>query len=59
MDFYSFKNQCARMVVIDFAHHRNKSLKTFSIDWPSTWNYISTNEEIKIGTNILRGIRKI
>ena len=21
MDFYSFKNQCARMVVIDFAHH--------------------------------------
>jgi hypothetical protein len=23
MDFYSFKNQCARMVVIDFAHHNN------------------------------------
>ena len=25
MDFYSFKNQCARMVVIDFAHH-NKNV---------------------------------
>ena len=25
MDFYSFKNQCARMVVIDFAHHNNNN----------------------------------
>lgn len=37
---------------------RNKNLKTFSINWPSTWNYISTNEEIKIGTNFTKSYIK-
>ena len=61
MDFYSFKNQCARMVVIDFAHHINpyvcKGASNFSNPWYNEvpcLDYININ--IKTAGHFLRSI---